>query len=1544
MSESVQPPRGPPAAAAEAPEDPEAPVSAPVAANTSSKVEPATKHDTGSGDTDSITTKSTNGTTSVTATTSATIRNHSSETTTNSLTTATHLDIPPTSTRHNNTNVHSHRQTNNPSKLPAFRFADLNKQPLVLPTLLQSQNNSNSNDDGNNRPNRIPSSRVSPDPDQQFRQAQSITPQDPPSTTRPGYKDRNNTRRVSPERSPTRFRTLAFQNSSAALPSSAATTSSESANVKRPISLDSPIPAAASGNTSVKPKETDAKETIVASRPRKRLASTSGGPDAFDDRAAHPPALKTKRLVAAGGVQSAPPSPTYAKAPSQDRGELKLPKSIPTTNSGDRRNSAVKRPPISYKPPASARSSIPPIRGLRTSSSRLSLNLDMKRSSRAYEVGDNYDDSSPRDRTLRVLEGRQEDYTQRATQADLDDSGDVFLKIAREDQSRHGVGEDGEYSDDQTAATRISRRSRRPFSVAIPSYQPSSPSQLVRQGIPRTLTFRGVSRERTPEEGRLKVASQQLQASPLSPRSVSIRDVNAEHGSPTASYNRRRQPSIDSRSAVPARMSSLKLSSLAYGTGRIFNSSPLVPRPDTQKQDFQPGDGAHGQEGTDSTTSTAAPSTMWDELDDLKSRIHRLELTGKLPATSGAAIARASDERPPTANTNATTMSASPKRGPGSVTQTAGDLTITPSVPIQSHPILHSALAKSKQFLSSDVYDALETAATDALNLTAMMGTAGQPGPISSSASSVGGGPVVTDRQLRRKADGICRSLTELCLALSEKAAQVDSQVAAPVPDKSPLAEPESPTITKFQFTGIPTPRRSSEREVQFTGVPTPKLPSLGRKPSNREIRFTGIAAQNQPVQERGSSDKVVQFTGLPTQRQLAQDRRPSEREVQFTGSPRQTQPARDRGLERENSASDRNLTLLTSPKSLSRLEQRRSSVFTSSALPSPRYTSLASAAALASATGTATTTPTEAHTPGRKSSMLLSRARRAQTEEPEEARKSATVLRTRRAGTEEPEEPSRRKTSLFIRSRRNTLDKDDEQPHFRASSRAITEVNGSQTRSRQYISQTPLSTSGEGNSLASSALPRRRLGPSAASSRLVQPSPPTSLSTRRYVEKSTPDRESFNVATEKQSDEREQSRLPLAQGISLGRAGSLKRSSRSSMIAMSSTAAQQANGYRSLGCHPLRRAGTGGISYRQQQQEEEEEAGAEGPRDRISPYRYPEPRIGQPRMAADDDYADAAERMAGLALKGGGKRGGGGRRGRGGGGRKQDRDVVLSKALSLLLRHQAHSAGIKLDAEGYAPLDKVLQWPRIHALNPTVADIKVAVADSDKQRFALKPRDPEATADDDPAAWLIRANQGHSIALASEGLHTPVTLEAGNVPDVVVHGTYFAFWDAIVASGGLKRMGRTHVHFGTGLPDGDSGSDGAKQEQQQVHNEADEENAVAAAPGAPGREVISGMRGDAELLVFVDVERSLRDGAMTWWLSANGVVLTEGDGDGVVPLKYFKEVRGRRQGVGVLWRDGEKITDLPDGVVKRAPHGKAGGGGGRGGGKGRRGGRGKGR
>ncbi|KAH6850260.1 KptA family-domain-containing protein [Chaetomium sp. MPI-CAGE-AT-0009] len=307
------------------------------------------------------------------------------------------------------------------------------------------------------------------------------------------------------------------------------------------------------------------------------------------------------------------------------------------------------------------------------------------------------------------------------------------------------------------------------------------------------------------------------------------------------------------------------------------------------------------------------------------------------------------------------------------------------------------------------------------------------------------------------------------------------------------------------------------------------------------------------------------------------------------------------------------------------------------------------------------------------------------------------------------------------------------------------------------------------------------------------------------------------------------------------------------------------------------------------------------------------------------EDMAMSSSRNAG-GRRGGGKGGRGGKSGGGEGGRGR-REVDLSRALSRLLRHQAGSAGVQLDREGFADLGRVLQWGPLRALAPTFPEILNAVHNSDKQRFAIKPN-PATNPDldessTDPSDWLIRANQGHSIKLDSEHLLKALALPADEkdgtatlpegavaIPPAVIHGTYFAFWPAIVASGGLKPMGRNHVHFSTGLPeDSEAG-------------------------------VISGMRRDAEVLIYVDVAASLRDGGIKWWMSDNGVVLTEGDANGLVPLKYFKEVTGRKQEVGLLWKDGVKVADLPEGLQIRAPQGKRGSGGGGGG----RGGRGRGR
>lgn len=67
-----------------------------------------------------------------------------------------------------------------------------------------------------------------------------------------------------------------------------------------------------------------------------------------------------------------------------------------------------------------------------------------------------------------------------------------------------------------------------------------------------------------------------------------------------------------------------------------------------------------------------------------------------------------------------------------------------------------------------------------------------------------------------------------------------------------------------------------------------------------------------------------------------------------------------------------------------------------------------------------------------------------------------------------------------------------------------------------------------------------------------------------------------------------------------------------------------------------------------------------------------------------------ASVRPTGSGKAGGRKAGGGGGGGKPGDGGKQ-REKQISMALSRLLRHQALNAGIKLDKEGYAPLDRVV-------------------------------------------------------------------------------------------------------------------------------------------------------------------------------------------------------------------------------------------------------------
>eukprot|EP00775_Hariotina_reticulata_P004669 gene4669-4922_t len=105
------------------------------------------------------------------------------------------------------------------------------------------------------------------------------------------------------------------------------------------------------------------------------------------------------------------------------------------------------------------------------------------------------------------------------------------------------------------------------------------------------------------------------------------------------------------------------------------------------------------------------------------------------------------------------------------------------------------------------------------------------------------------------------------------------------------------------------------------------------------------------------------------------------------------------------------------------------------------------------------------------------------------------------------------------------------------------------------------------------------------------------------------------------------------------------------------------------------------------------------------------------------------------------------------------------------------------MDEQGYVEAPVLLQHMRS---KPSWEELQEVVASCKKQRFVLDELS-------DPPR--VRAAQGHSVVLAAPVLQ-PIT-DASSIP-CAIHATSKDSWDAIQASGELRRMQRTHIHFAT--------------------------------------------------------------------------------------------------------------------------------------------------
>jgi 2'-phosphotransferase len=201
----------------------------------------------------------------------------------------------------------------------------------------------------------------------------------------------------------------------------------------------------------------------------------------------------------------------------------------------------------------------------------------------------------------------------------------------------------------------------------------------------------------------------------------------------------------------------------------------------------------------------------------------------------------------------------------------------------------------------------------------------------------------------------------------------------------------------------------------------------------------------------------------------------------------------------------------------------------------------------------------------------------------------------------------------------------------------------------------------------------------------------------------------------------------------------------------------------------------------------------------------------------------------------------------------KQSNNERLSRTLTKILRHKATDMGIKMSEDGYVKVDDLLNKVKdIKNLNATEYDIRNAVAKCPKQRFQLNEEGKDL---------LIRCSQGHSIkGLKSEELYTPITLDdvkEGKYP-CAVHGTYKKAWKLIQESGGLSPMGRTHIHFSS-KPFG-------------------------------SKDMISGMRSNAEVLLEVDLAAAITAGHK-FWIANNEVILCDSK---CLPLIYLTDKQNK--------------------------------------------------
>lgn len=177
---------------------------------------------------------------------------------------------------------------------------------------------------------------------------------------------------------------------------------------------------------------------------------------------------------------------------------------------------------------------------------------------------------------------------------------------------------------------------------------------------------------------------------------------------------------------------------------------------------------------------------------------------------------------------------------------------------------------------------------------------------------------------------------------------------------------------------------------------------------------------------------------------------------------------------------------------------------------------------------------------------------------------------------------------------------------------------------------------------------------------------------------------------------------------------------------------------------------------------------------------------------------------------------------------------IRISKFLSLVLRHNPGKIGLRLDPNGWASVDELIETSNRFGVHFDRSLLEKVVAENDKKRFAFSPDGTK-----------IRASQGHSLKI-------DLGLEPVSPPEILYHGTAQQFQPSILEKGLLPRR-RQHVHL-----------------SKDVQTATD----VGSRHGKP--------------IIFIVKTRQMEQDGLEFYLSANGVWLTAH-----VPAKYLDLIHG---------------------------------------------------